>query len=203
VNPFGLLVAAGYGAGLLASGLDRMVGAWAVIAVATWTLGAVLGRASGRLREQVATDALTGALNRGGLEDAAGRALDRARRRSEALAVAALDLDAFKAVNDREGHAVGDRLLAETATAWRGVLRSEDVLARTGGDEFVLLMPGTTSEQAQEVLARLRSAHPARWSAGVATLRQGEPLDAALRRADERLYAAKAARGRGAGGTSH
>ena len=90
------------------------------------------------------------------------------------------------------GHAAGDRLLSETTAAWRD---DQDVLARIGGDEFVLVMPGTSPAQADAVLERLRQVHPAPWSAGVGRWRPDEPLDACLQRADERLYAAKSSRG--------
>jgi diguanylate cyclase (GGDEF)-like protein len=187
---FAALVAAGFGVGLLVSGLPGMATPWAVVAVTTWTVGVVVSRVS-RL---IHLDTLTGTLNRRGLDVAAERASLRAQRRDEVLTVAALDLDAFKAINDRDGHAAGDRLLSETATAWRGVLRSEDLLARTGGDEFVLIMPRTSREEAAAVLDRLRRSHPVTWSAGIAAWRPGEPLAACLERADERLYGAKAAR---------
>jgi diguanylate cyclase (GGDEF)-like protein len=191
---FAGLIAAGYGAGLLASGLPRMVAAWAIISVSTWMAGLVLSRVSRAVRRHVATDALTGALNRAGLRAAADRAFLRTRRRAEDLAVAAIDLDGLKQVNDAHGHAAGDRLLTETAEAWSSALRSDDVLARTGGDEFVLIMPRTSRDEAAAVLERLRRAHPAAWSAGIARWRPGESLEACLERADKRLYVAKAER---------
>jgi diguanylate cyclase (GGDEF)-like protein len=193
-TPFGVLVAAGYGAGLLASGLPRMVAAWALISLSTWIAGIVLSRVSRAVRRHVATDALTGVLNRAGLHAAADRAFLRTRRRDEDLAVAALDFDGLKQVNDAHGHAAGDRLLTETADAWRSALRGDDVLARTGGDEFVLIMPRTSRDEAAAVLERLRRAHPAAWSAGIARWRPGESLEACLERADQRLYVAKAER---------
>jgi diguanylate cyclase (GGDEF)-like protein len=146
------------------------------------------------VRGHLSTDSLTGVLNRGGLAAAAARVAAQGRQRTEPLSVAMLDLDAFKAVNDRDGHAGGDRLLAEATDAWRAAMRADDLLARTGGDEFVLVMPRTSPEQAELVLDRLRGAHPVRWSAGVASWRSGESLDRCMARADARLYAAKATR---------
>jgi diguanylate cyclase (GGDEF)-like protein len=192
--PFAGLVAVAYGAGLLAGGLPAMVGAWAIVAVSVLVAAGVASRLVRIVDVRLRTDALTGALNRGGLAAAAARALERARRRTEELSVVAIDLDDFKQVNEREGHAGGDRLLASAADAWRAELRGEDVLARTGGDEFVLLMPGTSSEQAEAVLERLRRAHPVAWSAGVSVWRPGEPIEACIARADARLYEAKAER---------
>jgi putative two-component system response regulator len=190
---FAAMVAAGFGIGLLASGLPDMVAPWALVTLTTATVGAVMARVSRLVRRHVETDALTGALNRGGLHAAAGRAATRTRRRAAPITVAVLDLDAFKAVNDRDGHAEGDRLLAEASAAWRGALRGDDLLGRVGGDEFVVIMPGTSPDEAAGVLDRLRARHPVEWSAGVAEWRPGESLEACLERADERLYAAKRA----------
>ncbi|HEY0485232.1 MAG TPA: GGDEF domain-containing protein [Mycobacteriales bacterium] len=141
------------------------------------------------------TDRLTGLWNRAGLERAATRVLADAARRDTPLSVAVLDLDGFKLVNDRDGHAAGDRLLVDLATAWRGCLRVSDVLARHGGDEFVLLMPGTGDAETAAVLGRLRAASPTHWSAGTALARPGDDLDTLLARADRDLYEDKA-RGR-------
>jgi diguanylate cyclase (GGDEF)-like protein len=192
--PFALLVAAGFGVGVLAADLPGMVAGWALVSLTMATIGAVVSRVSLTVNRHLATDTLTGALNRRGLRAAADSAIGRARRRSEDVTLAALDLDDLKRVNDADGHAAGDRLLADTTSAWRKVLRDHDVLARTGGDEFVLIMPGTSPDEAETVLSRLREVHPAPWSAGVARWRPGESLEACLERADERLYAAKTSR---------
>jgi diguanylate cyclase (GGDEF)-like protein len=185
------LVTVGYGAALVASGLPRMHTAWLLMSGTIWAVAATLSRVSRAARRQIETDLLTGALNRGGLAEAAERVFERTRRRSEQLALVALDLDAFKQVNDEGGHAAGDRLLAEAAEAWSEVLRDDDVLARVGGDEFVLLLPGTSTDQATAVLDRLRHAHPVGWSAGMAHWEPGESLEECLERADRRLYEAK------------
>jgi len=191
---FVLVVAAGFGAGLLASGLSGMLTLWLLVVLTTWVLAAVLGQLSRYVQRQMVTDPLTGVLNREGLAQA-GAGIERRRRRGDdPLAVAILDLDGFKLVNDREGHAAGDALLAEACQAWRRTLRGSDVLARVGGDEFVVLMPGTTAEQATAVLERLRHAHPVEASAGIAGLRPGESLHDCLARADRLLYDSKAAR---------
>jgi diguanylate cyclase (GGDEF)-like protein len=190
---FPVLVAAGFGVALLTTGLSGVLGGWVMVTISTAVVGHVLSRLSRAVRGHLNTDPLTGALNRGGLAAAAARATARSRQDTEPLTVAVLDLDSFKAVNELEGHAGGDRLLAEAASAWGAAMRGDDVLARTGGDEFVLVMPRTAPEQAALVLDRLRAAHPVRWSAGVARLRSGESLERCMDRADARLYAAKAA----------
>jgi diguanylate cyclase (GGDEF)-like protein len=191
---FGVLSAIGFGLGLLAGGLPSMVSPWFILSVTVLTLGEVVARMSRAAQSRIATDILTGVLNRGGLQEAAQRAAERRRRRTEALAVAALDLDGFKEVNDQCGHAAGDRLLVEASAAWRGALRRDDVLARTGGDEFVLLLPNTSQDEAWAVLERVRDAYPVAWSAGVTDWRDGDTLESCLERADDRLYAAKGTR---------
>jgi diguanylate cyclase (GGDEF)-like protein len=193
--PTATLMAASYGAGLLAGGLPGLQSAWAVITVSLIALAAALARASRMMRRSIATDELTGALNRRGLQAVAGTLRARRRRCRERHAVAVLDLDGFKAINDGRGHHVGDQLLAEASAAWRGALRGADVLARTGGDEFVVVMPGTSADEAERVLERLRVAYPVAWSAGVTSWAPAEePLTSCLQRADRRLYEAKAGR---------
>ena len=188
---FSALCAAGFGIGLLAGDLPHMLAAWIVLTVTVLSLGELLARASRSVRGRLATDVLTGVLNRGGLHDAARRATRRSRRKTEALAVAALDLDGFKAVNDERGHATGDRLLVEASTAWRAALRRDDVLARTGGDEFVLLLPNTSAAEAVTILERVREAYPVAWSVGITDWRPGDTLESCLERADRELYVAK------------
>lgn len=189
---FAVLVTLAFGAGLIAAGLPGMLAAWVVFAVSVITTAGVLAHVSRMLRGRADTDDLTGTLNRGGLDAAAERINARQRRSDrECVSVAVLDLDDFKAVNDTQGHATGDRLLSEAANAWRSALRGTDVLARSGGDEFVLLMPGTDRQDAAIVLKRLREAHPIDWSAGVAEWQPDEPLQDCLERADRELYAIK------------
>jgi GGDEF domain-containing protein len=116
-----------------------------------------------------------------------------AARSGQPMSLMAIDLDDFKAVNDSGGHHAGDQLLAELAEAWRTQLRRGDVLGRNGGDEFVLVVPGT-GEDAQVLLQRLREAHPAGWSAGLATQGQGDDFETLLRAADRDLYRDKTRR---------
>ena len=152
---------------------------------------AILSQLNASLRAAAHTDSLTGLLNRTGFAFAAARQRAMAERRGEPLALAVIDLDDFKAVNDRGGHAAGDRLLVELAGVWTALLRPGDLLARFGGDEFVLLLSGTGEEQVEQLLARLARAHPASWTAGAVLCSDDESLDAAIERADARLYVAK------------
>lgn len=165
-----------------------------VISMAVILVGEVLGALVGQIRGQATIDDLTGALNRGALRVAADRALATAQRTSQPLAVLLLDLDGFKIINDQYGHAAGDALLADIAQCWRGVLRGEDTLARIGGDEFVALLTNATRHDAETVVRRMRAAHPARWSCGIATSSPGDDLSSLYARADAELYQQKAVR---------
>jgi diguanylate cyclase (GGDEF)-like protein len=177
-----------------AGGLHGAVVQAAIMSTTVWVATLLLSALVARLREQADTDHLTGLLNRNGFAKAAIREHALAGRTGAPLAVAVLDLDGFKHVNDEHGHAAGDRVLAELADAWTRTLRPGDVLARFGGDEFLVMFPATSVADAAEPLTRLRGAHPSAWSAGVVEWQPGETLPACLARADGRLYEAKAAR---------
>ncbi|MDT7836178.1 diguanylate cyclase domain-containing protein [Aquabacterium sp. OR-4] len=163
-----------------------------------------------RLDEEVSTDALTQVANRRGLERAfeaeaqRRRALPATGAPAQApLAVGLIDIDNFKKLNDSLGHAAGDEALKALAERVRGWLRPGDHVARFGGEEFVVLLPDTPLDEAQQALTRLQRQLTASlfmhngqevfvtFSAGVSAWRDGEPLQRALERADEGLYEAK------------
>jgi diguanylate cyclase (GGDEF)-like protein len=162
------------------------------------------------LRLVSSTDSLTGALSRLAFLNTAGRDIAEARRKPRDLSCILLDLDAFKAMNDTYGHAVGDRILQEVVVMIRADLRAgqrgEDYLGRLGGEEFAILLPGAGRAAAREVGERLRQrmmqasfAVPGgevqlTVSLGVASLNHGDTgIEDLLRRADDALYAAKTA----------
>jgi diguanylate cyclase len=166
-----------------------------------------------RLSDEVSIDALTQVANRRGLQaafEAEVAKLERARAAGESgpavvLSAGLIDIDNFKKLNDSLGHAAGDKALAALAAGVRAKLRPQDHVARFGGEEFVVLLPGIDAAAAQVALTRLQRElsaslfmHEGRdvlitFSAGVTVYRFGEALGTALERADEALYEAKRA----------
>lgn len=140
----------------------------------------------------VRVDPLTRVLNRRGWDEAMAEGLSRARRTGESVSVAVMDLDDFKTFNDDWGHQKGDLRLQSVAEAWKQGLRAVDVIARYGGDEFTLLLPGSELEGAREVAMRLRALTPEqKVSIGLACWRPGESAAELVGRADAALFRAK------------
>lgn len=192
-----LLVQSGVSAAvLLTSGVPGAVAGWVAMAGTAATVGLVVHVQQDALKVAAATDPLTGLANRRAFEPVLARELARCERLGHPLSVAIIDLDRFKEVNDALGHQAGDRVLAETSRAWTTALRPFDVLARAGGDEFVLMLPSTGGGQAVEILGRLTRASSQGFSAGVAEAGPGSRVEDMLRRADDACYEAKR-RGRG------
>ncbi len=137
------------------------------------------------------TDALTGLLNHGALHLRLREEISRSRRNTSTLTCLLLDLDNFKAVNDEHGHLAGDDMLRAVATAMRGQLRDHDVVARYGGDEFVLLLPDTDAVGGRAVADRIAAGSPVPCSIGLAQWEEPLGADALLGRADRALLLAK------------
>ncbi|AZN35738.1 GGDEF domain-containing protein [Iodobacter ciconiae] len=166
-----------------------------------------LAAANLRLEELVTTDELTGVTNRREWQRRCDEAITYARRYQQPLSILLIDIDHFKNVNDHHGHLAGDLTLKELCRVCSAELRATDSFARWGGEEFVLLLPGTTQTEAMqagnklrlavEELARIRFEDKEiriTISIGVAMLEDSDPgLDCLLNRADQAMYAAKAA----------
>src|SRR4029078_565232 len=147
------------------------------------------------------TDALTGVLNHGAMQVRIREEMPRARRDSAPLGAVILDLDDFKSVNDNRGHAAGDELLRKVASALQQQLRADDQVARYGGDEFVLLLPGSDENMTAHVAERCRDAIGGKCSIGVAAWHDGLDADGLLEQADRALMLRNRTRqGPGAGG---
>lgn len=155
-------------------------------------------------QKQAREDSLTGLPNRRAFDEALARALHWAKSDQRPLALAMIDVDHFKRVNDQHSHSIGDAVLREVGRLLSGSIRVSDVPARVGGEEFALPFHDTTLEQAQATCEQLRQRfHDQRNWAGVAGLQisfsagvvqwsgEGEPAEALVRRADNALYQAK------------
>lgn len=163
-----------------------------------------LQAANTRLAEASRTDALTGLLNRRGFLEQGEKEIVRSRRSEKPLCVVMADVDHFKRINDLHGHAAGDLALQGLANLLRGALRSQDLVARWGGEEFILLLPETDLYGATQVAESIRQrvalqplvvgelTIPVTLSIGLAELRPERGLEVAIAHADAALYRAKA-----------
>jgi diguanylate cyclase (GGDEF)-like protein len=159
-------------------------------------LGNVIGTGLARaelfatMTEHASIDALTGLANRRSWDDQLTRAIAHAERTHETLSVAVCDVDGLKEINDRGGHAAGDELLRGIAERWRADARAADLIARIGGDEFAVLLPGADEAGAQDVVERLIRSLPdgASVSFGIAEWDLREDTIGLMARADLRMY---------------
>jgi two-component system cell cycle response regulator len=156
--------------------------------------------------EAAVTDALTGLFNRRYMESQLSAHVDQASHRGRALSVLALDIDYFKSINDSHGHDCGDQVLKELAQRLKRNVRNLDIVCRTGGEEFIVILPDTARDAAERIAERIRrSVSSKHFSGGVKsgpigmTISIGvanldgtqDSMDALLKRADQALYRAK------------
>lgn len=200
---------------LLLIGLSAIAGlgvttiVW-LLAARTWILQRAVARRTqalrrtlGRLRQLATTDELTGLHNRRFFLSRWVWECDRAKRYQRPLACLMIDLNGFKQVNDRLGHRAGDFVLQQVAKELKAVMRQSDILARFGGDEFIVALPETSSERARTVAQKLRqltipvpatrgrSVEPVSLSVGVGYLSQDERPEDIIQAADQSLYTSK------------
>lgn len=199
-----------YGPNLLISLGQGLTFVFAFVAMLGAGFGFVLGvleRNAQRMHELATHDGLTGCFNRVTFDAMLANSLQRAQRNAEPLSLVMLDLDHFKEINDQFGHRTGDEVLRSVATAVNAQLRTSDVLARVGGEEFCALLPGTDTQGAAHVAESIRAALQSlainnlrggtitvTLSAGVASVVAANPQgpDQLYQRADDALYRAKA-----------
>jgi diguanylate cyclase (GGDEF)-like protein len=152
-----------------------------------------------KLEQLAATDPLTGLANRRGCEKSIAGEISRAERERKPLSCIMLDIDRFKQVNDTMGHQVGDQVLRELSKMLRESVRAYDIVARWGGEEFLLILPGADLEAARQLAERIRvgvqklPTSTVTISAGAAEFDADYDFEATLRTADRRMYEAKAA----------
>ena len=184
----GLLAVFGVG-----GNLPSLLVPWAF--VSTMSVGLVLsfGTLVHQMNRQLVTDPLTGLLNRTGMfmlvQQRGGP-----NRLPAPRCLMVIDLDHFKAINDRRGHLAGDRILRDFGAALLSVARPGDVVIRSGGDEFVLILPRTSLADVDAVVSDLRAQMTLTWSVGVTEWAAEEEIDVAWARADAQMYRNKAAR---------
>lgn len=183
---------------LIPSGEPGGIAAWATSTIVVSAVGVVVHLLRRELDLAARTDPLTGLWNRRALESLLVASLANGVRYERPLSLAVIDLDNFKDVNDQKGHHVGDQVLQQITCLWKREIRAGDMLARAGGDEFVLVLPDTDAPTASEILERLADSGVQSFSSGIATISPGAccTVDELLQLADRACYQAKQA-GRG------
>jgi diguanylate cyclase (GGDEF)-like protein len=183
--------------------VENLLIGFVVIGITLGLIIASINKVQRQLEEMAVTDKLTGLGNRQAFDFGFKQALSRIRRTGEPLSLMMIDLDHFKAVNDTFGHAVGDETIRNIAKFVRSRLREMDVMCRWGGEEFVVLMPTCTIDDAFRTAEKIRAevaaasfvgsaqTNKVTISIGVSQAFEGDGEDALMSRADAALYAAK------------
>ena len=179
----------------LRSSVNLPTARWVLMIGTSLAAGLTIQRLVAKVRELADLDGLTSLANRRRMETELRRELARAARGDTDLTLVMLDLDRFKEFNDELGHVEGDRHLRQTTAQWRAQLRDVDLLARWGGEEFAILLPGSNLYNGTQVADRVRAAtsNGQTVSAGVAHWDGTESAASLVARADAALYEAKVA----------
>lgn len=189
---------------LLAVHLFNLTVVFAMFSYLSFFYLTMVTTANRKLRRMATTDSLTGLFNRRHMTHLAEKELARFQRSGHPVAFMVLDIDHFKTINDLYGHETGDRVLEDVATIIKAQLRTQDLVARWGGEEFLAVLPDTDLKSAEASAERVREALLSRdWvartgerieitiSAGVSEFRREDDLNSAISRADHALYRSK------------
>ena len=176
--------------------LDRfveMLALWVVVVASTIVFGLVLSLIMRRMQELIMVDPLTGLINRKGLEVV----LESQQGGGQVVtprSLVVIDLDAFKRINDQRGHQAGDEVLRDFSEGLRSLLRPDDIAVRSGGDEFLLILPRTDIPGAEGLMRRIQYGIPIAHSFGVAEWNRDSAFDLAVAEADRLMYFQKSKR---------
>lgn len=148
------------------------------------------------LQRKAFCDHLTGVYNRGYFEEVAKKEIERARRYGLPFSIVVVDIDNLKMINDIFGHLAGDKVIKTTANLLERSCRISDTVVRWGGDEFLLLMPETGKNGAQQIINRIKELSqelvpPIQLSCGIASWKEGLSLEKLIKEADGRMYQEK------------
>ncbi len=176
-----------------AIGTEHHSGVLNVVSLVFFTIvGMIVGSYVKRnFKQQIEIDTLTGAYNRRALGRRGDMALLQGRKQHQPVSVVLVDMDGFKGINDRLGHAAGDDALRGLVRHLERSTRKSDLVTRLGGDEFVLLFPNTTFEEAGQLMQRIHASSEHSWSFGVATANPDDNLSMVILRADRAMYTFK------------
>ena len=178
---------------LLMDQFGELLPLWIVVTLSSLAFGVVLSLIMQRMQKLIMVDPLTGLINRKGLEvvleaQASAGQVDTPR------SLVVIDLDAFKTINDQRGHQAGDEVLRDFSDGLRSMMRPDDIAVRSGGDEFLLILPRTDIPGAEGLMRRLKFRIPIAHSFGVAEWNIGSAFDAAVAEADRLMYTQKSRR---------
>ncbi|MEI7890188.1 MAG: GGDEF domain-containing protein [Actinomycetes bacterium] len=166
---------------------------WIVVTLSTMTFGLLLSLSMSRMQRLIMVDPLTGLINRKGLAVVL-EAQASLGQVTTPRSLVVIDLDAFKAINDQRGHQAGDAVLRDFSDGLRNMMRPDDIAVRSGGDEFLLILPSTDILGAEGLMRRLKFRIPIAHSFGVAEWNVGSAFDTAVAEADRLMYTQKSRR---------